>query len=99
MGHVPRAVDLALVVDTLYDLYTGLWGKCVSTQLAALIVVVAPVKTIGGGTIITLGEVNGGNLEVVLGLPRRVRAKKDTVYSVRLVRGSGNSSIDGRMRD
>ena len=85
MGHVPRAVDLALVVDALYDLYAGLRWERVASQLAALIVVVAPIKTVGGGAVIAFWEVYGGNLEVVLGLSGRVGPKEDAMYGIRLV--------------
>ncbi len=85
LGHVPRAVDLALVVDALYDLYAGLRGKGVATQLATLIVVVTPVEAVGGGTVITFWKVDGGDLKVVLGLSGRVGTEQDTVYGVRLI--------------
>ena len=96
LRHVARTVDLALMVDALNYLDARRGGQRVAAELAPLIVVVAPVEAVRRGAVVALWKVDGGNLEVVLGLPRRVRAKKDAVDSVGLVRGSGNSSIDGR---
>ena len=88
MGHVPRAVDLALVVDALYDLYTGLRRKGMATELATLIVVVIPVQTVCGGAVVALWEVDSGNLEIILGLPGRVGTKQDAMDGIRLICGS-----------
>ena len=43
-------------------------------QLASLVVVVATVQAIRRGAVVALGEVDGGDLEVVLGLAGGVRA-------------------------
>ena len=51
----------------------------------SLVVVVTPVQAIRGGAVVAFGEVDGGDLEIVLGLSGRVGTEEDTVNGVRFV--------------
>lgn len=73
------------MVDFLNDLYPRRRGKAVATDFAALLVVVGAVELIGAGCgAITLGDLDGGDLEVVLGLSGGVRSKQEAMCGVRL---------------
>lgn len=73
------------MVDLLNDLYAWLRrGDGVPTQLAAFIVIRIAVKLVSRRTR-AFGDLNGGNLEVVLGLTRSVCAKEQTMGRVWLV--------------
>lgn len=80
LGHVPRTVDLSVVVDFLDDLYPGAGGQRVSSELAAFIVVVGTVKFIGSRCrVVAFGDLDCRDLQVVLRLSRCVRSKKQAV--------------------
>ena len=44
LWHVPRTVDFALVGDALSDRYTRLRRKCMSTELATLVVIICAIE-------------------------------------------------------
>lgn len=81
LWHIPRTVHLALVVDALRDLYTRGVGNGVSTQFSAFIVIVRTIERICTWTL-AFGDLDGGNLEVVLRLAGSVCAKEQAVYSI-----------------
>ena len=67
LGHVPRAVDFAFVVDALDDLDARGGGEGVPPEFAPVVVVVATVELVRTrGGVVTLGYLDGRDLEVVL---------------------------------
>lgn len=88
LRHVPGAVDLAVVVDTLNYLYARRRGQGVAAELAALVIVGGTVELLGGGPG-AVWKLYLGDLKVVLALARGVGAEQKTVGGVRLVGVSG----------
>ena len=99
LRHVSRAVDFARMIDSLNYLEAGLGRETVASQLAAFIVVVAPVKLVSGGTFIALRKVHSRDLEVILRLARRMRSEQQSVDSVWFVRGSMLCQTSGQCGD
>lgn len=65
LGHVARAVDLALVVDLLHDVDARLArGKRVAAQLAALVIVRAAIEDVCAWSG-ARGDLHRGDLQVV----------------------------------
>lgn len=85
LGHVARSVHFAGMVDLLNDLNPGLWWEGVATELAPFVVIVRTVKPVSRPTVITLREMYGGDLEIVLCLAGRMCAEKQAVDSVWLI--------------
>jgi hypothetical protein len=83
LRHVPRAVDLARVVDALHDLHAP--RERVPAQLATRVVVRAPVEHVRAPPTGAQGDLHGRDLQVVACLPGCVRAEEDAVRAVRLV--------------
>jgi hypothetical protein len=83
LRHVPRAVDLARVVDALHDLHAP--RERVAPQLAARVVVRAPVEHVRATPAGAQGDLHGRDLQVVACLSGCVRAEEDAVRAVRLV--------------
>lgn len=94
LGHVTRPVDFTRMVDFLYDLYARLGWDGVSAEFATLVVVVGAIELVRQGAV-TLRYMNGGDLEVVLGLARCVRAEKQSVDSVGFVGRAGGQFVRG----
>ena len=69
------------MVDALRDLYARGVGNGVSTQFSALIVIVRAIERVCTWTL-AFGDLDGGNLEVVLRLAGSVCAKEQAVYSI-----------------
>ena len=92
LGHVPRAVDLAGVVDALHDAHARGSGQCMSPELSTRIVIIAVVESVCAWTA-TFRDIDLGNLEVVGCLCGRVRAEKYAMSCVWLIRGSSTSQI------
>jgi hypothetical protein len=85
LGHVSRAVDLSFMVDFLDDLYPRAGWQRVSSELATLIVVVGAFKLIGArGGVVAFGDLDCGDLKVVLRLSGCVRSKEKSVGCVGL---------------
>lgn len=83
LRHVPRAVDLAVMVNFLNNLYPRRWWETVATQFPAFVVIVGTIKFISpGGRVVTFGDLDSGDLEIVLGLPGGVSAEEEAVSGV-----------------
>ncbi len=77
LRHVTRAVDFTIVVDFLDDLYPRRRRKGMGAYFAAFFVIVSAVKLVSTGSrVITLWDLDRGDLEVVLGLSGGVRSKQ-----------------------
>ena len=88
LGHVPRAVHLALVAYPLRDVDARLLrggGERVAPELATLVVVVRAVEHVARQAC-AFGEVHFGDLKVVRGLARGVSPEEEAVNRVGLVR-------------
>lgn len=90
LRHITRPVHFALMIDFLDNLDAGLGRDCVTTELAPLVIVICTVEPICRPAVVALRKVYGGDLEVVLCLPGRVRPEKQPVDSVGLVRRPGS---------
>ena len=87
LWHVPRAVDLALVVYALRDVDTRLLRRGrerVAPELAALVIVIRAVEHVARRAR-AFGEVHFGDLEVIRGLARGMRPEEEAVDRVGLV--------------
>lgn len=79
------------MVDFLYNLYPRLLlcsGYRMTTQFPQFVVIVCTIEFICTGTI-TFGDLDGGYLEVILGLPGCVGAEEEAVGCVGFVGWSG----------
>ena len=95
LRHVTRPVHFARMVDFLYDLDPRLGWDGVSAEFATLVIVVTPIELVCQGAV-ALRYMNGGDLEVVLCLARSVRAEKQSVDGVGLVRRAVGRLVRGR---
>lgn len=86
LGHVPRSVDLPIMVDFLDDLYPGCRWKVVAAQFPPFIVIVCPVKFIRSSCrIIPFRYLHGGNLQVILRLSRCMGTQQEAMRCVWLL--------------
>ena len=86
LWHVTCPIDFPLMVDALYDLNPGLWRDAVAAEFSAFVIVVRTIESIRGSTVIALGELDCGNLKVVLCLARRMCTEEKAVGGIRLIR-------------
>ena len=97
LRHVPRAVHLPVVVNALHDLHARRGRERVPAELAALVVVRRVIELVGGGAG-GLGDLDGGDLEVVLRLAGGVGAEEEAVGVVGfggLARMEGRKGVSG----
>lgn len=80
LRHIPRTVDLSIVIEFLDDLDAGLRRDGVSTELTTLLVVVVAVKFF-----VAFGDLDICDLEIVLGLAGGVGSKEEAVGCVGLI--------------
>ena len=85
LRHVARSVDLSGMVNPLGDLNARCRWDGVTSELTALIVVVTAVQFVGAWGVVTFGDRDSGDLEVILGLTGGVGSEEEAVDGIRLV--------------
>lgn len=73
------------MVDLLDNLNARRRRDGVSSELTTLVVVVAAVQFVGAWGVVTFGDRDGGDLEVILGLAGGVGSEEEAVDGIGLV--------------
>ena len=85
LGHIPRPINLPCMVDLLYNLDARGRGDRMSPQFPTLVIVICTIELVcprPACARIAFGDVDGGDLEVVLCLAGCVCPEEETVGCV-----------------